>query len=136
MKLLKNLVIALSLSTAMLAVAPTVMAKPAGKIANQTPAETKVNIEAGIVQAEITLEKLIANGDRAEILAEFKKAKQIGKTNESATTYSLRSKALGRLSKARSAYKKGKQDDAVELMTGSVYYFKEIKDLYNDFMGN
>ncbi len=135
MGLFKKLVIALSLSTAMLAVAPSVMAKPAGKIENQKPAETKVAIDAAIEQAEITLEAAKAKGDVKDVLVEFKKIKQIAKTNESATTYRLREKALGFVSKARSAYKKGNQEESVVKMTKALEVFKEIKVKYTEFMG-
>ncbi|MDQ7090066.1 MAG: hypothetical protein Q9M50_05405 [Methylococcales bacterium] len=134
MGLFKKLVIALSLCTAMLAVAPSVMAKPAGKIENQKPAATKIAIGAAIEQAEITLAAAIAGGDVKDVLVEFKKTKQIAKTNESATTYRLREKALGYVSKARSAYKKGKQDEAVAKMTKAVETFKEIEGAYKAFM--
>ncbi|MCK5898970.1 MAG: hypothetical protein KAG10_03290 [Methylococcales bacterium] len=137
MALLKNILLALSLSTALLAVAPSAMAKPAGKIENQTPAQTSEAIDKAIVQAEKTLAALEASkeGDDIKVLlAEFKTTKQIAKTNESATTYSRREKALGKLGKARLAYKKGKKEESVVLMKKSVEIFKEIKVAYNKFM--
>lgn len=133
MGLLKKLVLALSLSIGMLSVAPSVV-MAAGKIENQKPAETKVAIDAAIEQAEITLEAAKAGGDVKDVLVEFKKIKQIAKTNESATTYRLREKALGYVSKARSAYKKGKQEESVTKMTKAVETFKEIKKAYIAFM--
>lgn len=134
MGLFKKLVIAISLSTAMLAVAPSVIAKPLGKIENQKPAETKAVIDEVIVQAEITLEAIKAEGDVKDLLVEFKKTKQIGKKNESATTYRLREKALGKLGKSRLAYKRGKQEESLKLMEETVTIFKDIKVLYTDFM--
>jgi hypothetical protein len=133
MGLFKKLVFALSLSIGMLSVAPSVMA--VGKIENQKPAETEKAIDAAIEQAEITLEAAKAGGDVKDVLVEFKKIKQIAKTNESATTYRLREKALGYVSKARSAYKKGKQEESVAKMTKAVETFKEIKVKYLEFMG-
>ncbi len=134
MSFFKKLVIALSLSTAMLAVAPSVMAKPLGKIENQKPAETKIAIAATIEQAELTLEAIKAKGDIKDLLVEFKKTKQVAKTNESATTYHLREKALGRLGKARLAYKRGFQEKSVTKMTEAVEIFKKIKVTYEAFM--
>ncbi|MCK4494268.1 MAG: hypothetical protein KAU26_09440 [Methylococcales bacterium] len=137
MALLKNILLALSLSTALLAVAPSAMAKPAGKIENQTPSETAEAIDKAIEQAEKTLVALEASkeGDDIKVLlAEFKTTKQIAKTNESATTYSRREKALGKLGKARLAYKRGNKEKSIELMKTSVEIFKEIKVKYNKFM--
>lgn len=133
MDLLKKLLLALSLSAAILSVSP-VMAKPAGKIENQTPAETRQNIQGALEQAEANLVALKEDADFKSVMAEFKKTKQIAKTNESATTYSLRSKALGRLGKARLAYKKGKKEEALAKMEESVEYFKKIKTTYDAFM--
>ena len=133
MGLFKKLVLALSLSIGMLSVAPSVV-MAAGKIENQKPAETKEAIEASIEQAETTLEAAKAGGDVKDVLAEFKKTKQIAKTNESATTYRLREKALGFVSKARTAYKKGKQEESVAKMTKAVEVFKTIKVKYIEFM--
>ena len=133
MGLFKKLVIAISLSTAMLAVAPSVV-MAAGKIENQKPAETKVMIDDAVIQAEITLEAIKAKGEIKDLLVEFKKTKQVAKKNESATTYRLREKALGKLGKARSAYKKGKQEESLAKMIEAVAIFKEIKVVYTDFM--
>ncbi|MCK5728067.1 MAG: hypothetical protein KAH08_02485 [Methylococcales bacterium] len=137
MALLKNILLALSLSTALLAAAPSAMAKPAGKIENQTPAQTSQAIDDALAQAEKTLVALeaVKEGDDIKVLlAEFKKTKQIAKTNESATTYHLRAKALNRLGKARLAYKKGKQEEALAKMKESVELFKKIKVLFHKFM--
>jgi hypothetical protein len=135
MDLLKNILLALSLSTALIAVAPSAMA--VGKIANQTPAQTTQAIDAAVEQSELTLKGLEASkeGDDIKVLlAEFKKTKQIAKTNESATTYHIREKALGRLGKARLAYKKGKKAEALVKMKEAVEIFKEIKVKYHKFM--
>jgi hypothetical protein len=96
MSFLKKAVLALSLSFAMLSVAPTAIAKPAGKIENQSASET----------AEATLELLKSapvyekkSVESKAMLASFKETKRIAKTNESATTYAKREKALGKLGK-------------------------------------
>ena len=136
MDLLKNILLAVSLSTAMLAVAPSAMAK-AGKIENQKPAETVKAIDEALEQSEITLKALEASkeGDDVKVLlAEYKKTKQIAKTNESATTYHIREKALGRLGKSRLAYKKGKKEEALAKMKEAVELFKDIKVAYHKFM--
>jgi hypothetical protein len=131
MSFLKKAVLALSLSFAMLSVAPTAIAKPAGKIENQSASET----------AEATLELLKSapvyekkSVESKAMLASFKETKRIAKTNESATTYAKREKALGKLGKARKYFKKGQQEKSVVEMENAVSIFKEIKVSYHDFM--
>jgi len=131
MSLLRKLVLALSLSTAMMAVAPTAMA---GKIAHQTAAEAVQAIDDTLEQAELALEAIKAGGDVKSVLAVLKTTKQFTKTIESATTYSTREKALGKLSKARRFYKKGDQESAVVEMEKALVLYKKIKVMYHDFM--
>jgi len=72
--------------------------------------------------------------EKVEMMALFKTVKQRAKTIESTTTYMLREKALGKLGKARLAYKKGKdQAEVVELMAKSFEVFKAIKVRYDEF---
>jgi hypothetical protein len=68
------------------------------------------------------------------MLASFKETKRIAKTNESATTYAKREKALGKLGKARKYFKKGQPEKAVAEMVKAVEIFKVIKVAYHDFM--
>ena len=132
---LKKLTLALFVSFAMLGAAPSTMAKPAGKIENATPAQTVVAIDETLELAEQTL-KAIRSGDLEKdvVMKMFKATKQRAKTIESTTTYMLREKALGRLGKARLAYKKGKDQAVVEaLMVKSNDTFKAIKVRFNEF---
>ncbi len=131
MSLLRKLVLALSLSTAMMSVAPTAMA---GKIAHQTAAEAVQAIDDTLEQAELALEAIKAGGDVKSVLAVLKTTKQFTKTIESATTYSTREKALGKLSKARRYYKKGDQEKALVEMEKALVLYKKIKTMYHDFM--
>jgi len=131
MGLLKKLVLALSLSTAMMAVAPTAMA---GKIAHQTAAQAVQAIDDTLDQAEVALEAIKSGADVDAVLKVLKETKQLTKTIESATTYSTREKALGKLSKARFAYKKGNQEKAIVEMEKALVLYKKIKVMYHDFM--
>ena len=132
---MKKLTLAVFVSIAMLAAAPSAMAKPAGKIENATPAATVIAINETIELAEEAL-KSIQGGEiaKADMMAAFKTLKQRAKTIESTTTYMLREKALGRLGKARRAYKKDADKAEVEeLMAKSLETFKAIKVRYDDF---
>lgn len=138
MGLLKNVSLALFISTAMLATAPTAIAKPAGKIENKTPAETVISIDETIEAAEEVL-AAVKSGDLEKdvVMKMFKTVKQKAKTIESTVTYSIREKALGRLSKARLAYKKGKDAAEVEEKTKiALDTFIELKSRYDNFDGS
>ncbi len=132
---LKKLTLALFVSVAMLATAPSAMAKPAGKIENASPAATVIAIAETIELAKEAL-SLIKSGEleKKEMMARFKTLKQRAKTIESTTTYMLREKALGRLGKARLAYKRDKdQAEVVEKMEKALETFKAVKVRYDDF---
>ncbi len=133
--LLKKLTLALFVSVAMLAAAPSAMAKPQGKIENASPEATVVAIDETIELAGEALKAVQAGElEKKEMMALFKKVKQRAKTIESTTTYMLREKALGRLGKARLAYKRGKDKAEVEeLMAKSYDTFKKIKVRYDEF---
>ena len=133
--LLKKLTLALFVSVAMLAAAPSAMAKPQGKIENASPAATVIAIDEAIALAEEALKAVQAGElEKKEMMALFKAVKQRAKTIESTTTYMLREKALGRLGKARLAYKRGKDQAEVEaLMVKALDTFKSIKVRYAEF---
>lgn len=135
MVLLKKLTIAVFVSVAMLAAAPSAIAKPKGKIENATPEATVIAIDESIELAAEVLKAIEADElSKEDMLALFKKTKQKAKTIESTTTYMLREKALSKLGKARSAYKKGKDKTYVSsLMEKSFEVFKAIKVRYNEF---
>jgi hypothetical protein len=135
---IKKVSLALCVSVAMLTAAPTVMAKPAGKIENATPAATVIAIDETLELAEETL-KMLQSGDveKDVMMKQFKTLKQRSKQIESTVTYMLREKALGRLGKARLAYKKGKDAADVEaLMVKSLDTFKNLKQRYHGFSGD
>jgi len=135
MVFLKKLTLALFVSVAMLAAAPSAIAKPQGKIENATSADTVVAISETIALAEEALKAVKSNElEKADMMALFKSVKQRAKTIESTTTYMLREKALGKLGKARLAYKKGKeQSEVVEKMEKAFAVFKQIKVRFDEF---
>jgi len=132
---LKKLTLALFVSVAMLGAAPTTMAKPAGKIENATGEATVVAIAETIALSEEALQAVKDNSlEKKEMMALFKTVKQRAKTIESTTTYMLREKALGRLGKARLAYKKGKeQSEVIAKMEKAVDVFKQMKVRFDEF---
>jgi len=105
MGLLKKLTLAFFVSFAMLAVAPSAIAKP-GKIANQTQAEVEQSLLDTIAVAEETLAAMKSGADKETVMALLKKTKQTGKTIESSVVLANRDRALTKVKKARSAYKK------------------------------
>jgi len=132
---LKKLSLALFVSVAMLGAAPSAMAKPAGKIENATGEATVVAINETIALSEEALQAIKDGSlEKKEMMALFKTVKQRAKTIESTTTYMLREKALGRLGKARLAYKKGKEQSEVEAkMVKAVDIFKQMKVRFEEF---
>jgi len=132
---LKKLSLALFVSVAMLGAAPSTMAKPAGKIENATRADTVIAIKDTIALSEEALQAVKDGSlEKAEMMALFKKVKQTAKTIESTTTYMLRERALGRLGKARLAYKKGKeQSEVIAKMEKAVETFKAMKVRFDEF---
>jgi prophage DNA circulation protein len=130
---LNKLVSAFFISFALLATAPTTMAKPAGKIENKSPAETVISIDETVEGAEALL-AAIKNGEEKEsVMAMFKALKNKAKTIESTVTYMIRERSLGRLKKSRSAFKKDKTEEAEELMEKTLESFKKLKDKYHNF---
>lgn len=128
---LKKLILAFFFSFAFLATAPSAFA--VGKIENATPAETVIAIDETLVLAEETLAAIKDGTDKETVMPMFKKTKQSAKKIESTVTYMLREKSLGRLSKARSAFKKGDTETAEAKMTEALKLFKELKTKYHDF---
>lgn len=130
MGLLKKLVMAFLVSFAMLAVAPSAMA---GKVANQTQAEAEQSFIDTIAAAEETLAAMKSGADKDTVMALLKKTKQTGKTIESSVVLANRDRALGKLKKARSAYKKDQHEKAEELMGQAVDKFKKVQEQYHNF---
>ena len=131
MGLLKKLVMAFFVSFAMLAVAPSAIA--AGKVQNQTQAEVAQSLTDTITVAEETLAAMKSGADKETVMALLKKTKQTAKTIESSVVLANRDRALGKVKKARSAYKKDQHEKAEELMGQAVDKFKKVEQQYHNF---
>ena len=136
MTLLKKLVIASFIGTALLAAAPTAMAKPAGKIENQSPAAVLTAFDDAISSAEAAdsvVQKLESGADTNAALELMKEAKQALNHIESATVNREKEKANGLLKDSRLAVIKDDLKTAKALMTEAVAKFKELKQIYLRF---
>lgn len=132
MGLLKKLTVAFLVSFAMMAVVPTAMAK-AGKQENQTQAEVVQSLLDTITAAEAALEGIKSGADKNDVLKLLKISKQTAKTIESSVVLSDRDRALARVNKARSAFKKGKLEEAEAFMVEAVERFKKVNEKYHNF---
>ena len=133
MSSLKKLVLALFVSSAMLAAAPVAMAKP-GKIANQTQEGVKQALLDTIAISEETLAAMKAgDADKETVMALLKKTKQTAKTIESSVVLADRDRALAKVKKSRSAYKKDQHAKAEELMEQAVERFIKVNEKYHNF---
>ena len=133
MSLLKKLVMAFFISVAMLATAPSAFAKPLGKVQNQTPAGVVQALADTIAIAEETLAAMKSGVDKETVMALLKKTKQTGKTIESSVVLANRDRALSKVRKARSAYKKDQHAKAEEIMEQAVDKFKKVSEQYHNF---
>ena len=133
MALLKNLVLAFFVSFAMLATAPSAIAKPAGKVANQTQAEVVASLDDTVTATEAVLTAIQSGAEKDDVMALFKTAKQTAKTIESSVVLAQRDRSLGKLKKARSAYKKGEIEKSEELMVIAIDSFKMTRKKFHDF---
>ncbi|WP_198246672.1 hypothetical protein [methane-oxidizing endosymbiont of Gigantopelta aegis] len=133
MSLLKKLTFIL-LTASIFTAAPSIMAKPAGKIENQTEEQLLAIFDDAIESVE-TVQQALENGaaDKKEMLALYKKAKQNLNRIESATVNREKERANGYLRKSRSAYKKGNMEKAKEQIAKAVESFKGLKTLYLNF---
>jgi len=132
MSFLKKLSLTLLISAFFLA-SPSIMAKPAGKIENQTEEELLATFDSAIEAAEATLAAIREGADKETVMPLFKKAKQELNRIESATVNREKERANGWLKKARSAFKKGKTKEAEEKMVKAVANFKKLKQIYLNF---
>ncbi|MCK4840348.1 MAG: hypothetical protein KAT04_00535 [Methylococcales bacterium] len=123
------LVLLVSIST--LATAPSVIA--AGKVANQSQEEVVQSLDDTVTAAEAALAAIKNGTDKKETMALFKATKQTAKTIESSVVLAHRDRALNRVMKARSAYKKGDLKKAEELMTEAVERFIKVREKYHAF---
>lgn len=136
MTLLKKLVIALFIGTAFLAVAPTAIAKPAGKIENQSPEAVLAAFDEAIASAEAAdsvLQALNSGENTDAVLELMKEAKQALNHIESATVNREKEKANGLLKDSRLALIKGDLAASKASMTAAVAKFKELKKIYTSF---
>ena len=133
MALFKKLVLASFISVAMLAAAPSAMAKPAGKIENQTPAGVLKAFDEAIASVEATQTALISNEDKDTVLALYKEAKQNLNRIESAVINREKERANGLLKKSRSAFRKGDTEKAKTIMAKTAAKFIALKKIYTDF---
>ena len=133
MSSLKKLVLAVCVSSAMLAAAPAAIAKPAGKIANQTQEGVKQSLLDTIAVAEETLAAMKSGAEKDTVMALLKKTKQTAKTIESSVVLADRDRALAKVKKSRSAYKKDQHAKAEELMEQAVVRFIKVNDKYHNF---
>ena len=133
MTLLKKLVIAVFIGSAFLAAVPTAMAKPAGKIENQSPEGVLTAFDESIAAAEAALEALNSGADQNSVLDLMKNAKQALNHIESATVNREKEKANGLLKDSRAALLKGDLTTSKTLMTETVAKFKSLKQIYLSF---
>jgi hypothetical protein len=133
MALLKKVVIALFVSTALLATAPSAIAKPAGKIENQTPEGVLHAFDVAISSVEAAQTALESGEDKDTVLGLMKEAKQNLNKIESATVNREKERANGLLKKSRSAFRKGDLEKAKSLMSDTVAKFISLKQIYLDF---
>lgn len=131
MALLKKVVIALFVSTAMLATAPSAIA--AGKIENQSPEAVLGAFDVAISSVEAAQTALESGADKDTVLGLMKEAKQNLNRIESAVINREKERANGLLKKSRSAFKKGNIEDAKTLMAETVAKFIFLKQLYLNF---
>ncbi len=129
MDLLKKLLLAAVIS--MTAISPAALA--AGKIKNATVEEVSQAIDDAIRLSGETLAAVEGNVEKAEVLKMLKATKQASKRIESNVVDRLRSKANGKIAKARSAIKKDDNEKAAVLLTEAVAIFKEVKTKHQSF---
>jgi len=135
MSLLKKLALALSLSTALMAVTPSVMAaeKKGGKIQHQTNEGVLVAFDESIEAIEATSDALNAGADKKEVLALMKVAKRKLNKIESATVNRAKQESNKYLRFSRKALKDGDMGEAVEQMQKAVASYKNLKQIYLNF---
>ncbi len=134
MVLLKKLVLALSLSTAMMAVAPSVMALEKGaKIKHQTNEGVLVAFDESIEAIEAASVALNSGAEKKEVLALMKVAKRKLNKIESATVNRAKQESNKYLRLSRKALKDDDMGEAVEKMAEAVQSYKDLKQIYLDF---
>lgn len=133
MTLLKKLVIASFIGTAIIATAPTAMAKPAGKIENQSQEGVLAAFDESIAEAEAVLEGLNSGADKEALLEKMKDAKQALNRIESATVNREKERANALLKQARAELMKGDIEASKASMVETVAKFKSLKQIFLSF---
>jgi hypothetical protein len=131
MALLKKVVLALFVSVAMLATAPSAIA--AGKVENQSPEGVLRAFDTAISAVEAAQTALESGEDEDTVLGLMKEAKQTLNQIESATVNREKERANGLLKKSRSAFRKGDLEKAKSLMADTVAKFISLKQIYLNF---
>ncbi len=131
MELIKKIFVAFSMVFALLTFSPASLA--AGKIENATAEEVENAIQDCVDNTAAALAAVKNGEDKNEILPVLKKIKQAAKRIESNVVWRLRSKATERVTKARSALKKGNNTKAESLLAEASDIFQEVQTKYNDF---
>lgn len=130
---LKKLVLALFVSIAMLATIPSAVAKPKGKIENQSQEGVLQAFDDSISAIEAAQTAMESGEDKDKVLALMKEAKQELNRIESATVNREKERANGLLKKSRSAYRKDDIEKAKTLMAEAVAKFISLKQIYLNF---
>jgi len=136
MSLLKNAAFALSLSTAMMAVAPTVTAaepKKGAKIQHQTNEQVLEAFDGSILAIEAASDALNSGAEKDVILALMKKAKQAMNKIESATVNRAKQESNKHLRLSRKALKGDDLGEASMHMAAAVESVKNLKQIYLNF---
>lgn len=130
MTLLKKLILAFFISTAMLITASPVLA---GKVENPTAQEVTKAIEDTLAGAENIVIALGDGTEKNEVLALFKATKQFSKGIIFNPIDKLRQRAGFRMVKSRSALKKGNIEEAIEFANKAVKIYKKLQQEHKDF---
>ncbi len=136
MNSLKKVALALSLSTAMMAVAPTVTAaepKKGAKIQHQTDAQVLEAFDGSILAIEAASDALNSGVEPKEVLALMKKAKQAMNKIESATVNRAKQESNKHLRLSRKALKGDDMGEASMHMEAAVASVKNLKQIYINF---
>ncbi|NOQ65027.1 MAG: hypothetical protein GQ582_11005 [Methyloprofundus sp.] len=130
---MKKVALAFVVSSAMLAAAVPTTAVAAGKVANQTQEGVAQALLDTISAAEETLAAMKSGAEKDDVMALLKKTKQTAKTIESAVVLADRDRALAKVKKSRSAYKKDQHAKAEQLMEDAVERFIKVNAKYHAF---
>jgi hypothetical protein len=109
------------------------MAKPAGKIENQSQEGVLAAFDESIAAAEAVLEGLNSGADKEALLEKMKDAKQALNRIESATVNREKERANALLKQARAELIKGDTEASKASMVETVAKFKSLKQIFVSF---